>query len=119
MVDRGIIRYDQKVAEFWPEFGKNGKDKITVEHILSHNSGLPRFTNAIDYEVACNPKKISDIIENLVPDHPPGKVLAYQSTGFGWLLDQMIRRADPKGRDIGQFFKEEIADPYGWLPLIK
>jgi len=112
LVDRGIIRYDQKVVEFWPEFGKNGKDKITVEHILSHNSGLPRFTNAIDYEVACNPKKISEIIENLVPEHPPGEVLAYQSTGLGWLLDQMIRRIDPKGRDIGQFFKEEIADPY-------
>ena len=30
LVDRGLLRYDQRVADLWPEFARNGKEDTTV-----------------------------------------------------------------------------------------
>ena len=36
MVDRGLLDYKEKVVKYWPEFGENGKQDITVEQLFSH-----------------------------------------------------------------------------------
>jgi len=41
LVEQGKINLDTPVATYWPEFAKNGKDKITIRHLLTHYSGLP------------------------------------------------------------------------------
>ena len=33
---RGLLKYDEPVATYWPEFAQNGKEKITVEQLLGH-----------------------------------------------------------------------------------
>ena len=33
---RGLLEYKQLVTHYWPEFGANGKESITVETLLSH-----------------------------------------------------------------------------------
>ena len=38
---KGYIHWDDPIIKFWPEFGKNGKEKISVKHVLSHTSGIP------------------------------------------------------------------------------
>ena len=38
---RGLISYDAKVADYWPEFAHAGKEAITVRQLLSHQAGLP------------------------------------------------------------------------------
>ena len=40
LVDRGLVDYDRCVADYWPEFAQAGKERITVRHILAHQSGL-------------------------------------------------------------------------------
>ena len=40
LVDRGLLDYDTPVAEYWPEFGANGKADITVRDVLRHRAGL-------------------------------------------------------------------------------
>jgi len=30
MVDKGHLKYEEKVSKYWPEFGKNGKENLTV-----------------------------------------------------------------------------------------
>jgi CubicO group peptidase (beta-lactamase class C family) len=37
---RGLLDYDAKVVDYWPEFGQAGKDAITVRQLLSHQAGL-------------------------------------------------------------------------------
>src|SRR5690606_40316426 len=34
LVDRGLIDVDAYVTEYWPEYGRNGKEKPRVRHIL-------------------------------------------------------------------------------------
>src|SRR5271169_6166024 len=36
MVDRGLLKYDDRVAKHWPEFAQAGKGAITVRHVLAH-----------------------------------------------------------------------------------
>ncbi|KAK6016178.1 hypothetical protein OSTOST_18340 [Ostertagia ostertagi] len=42
----------------------------------------------------------------------PGTEIGYHAITYGWLVDQIVRRTDPKHRSIGVYFKEEIADKY-------
>ena len=52
LADRGLIDYDTKVANYWPEFAQNGKGEITVTQALSHQIGLhslPRPFNLVFY----------------------------------------------------------------------
>jgi CubicO group peptidase (beta-lactamase class C family) len=37
---RGLIDYDAKVADYWPEFAQAGKGDIPVRWIMAHQSGL-------------------------------------------------------------------------------
>ena len=39
--ERGRLEWDDPVAKFWPEFGQNGKETVTIRHLLSHQGGVP------------------------------------------------------------------------------
>ena len=40
LVEDGLVDYDTEVREFWPEYACNGKESMTVRHILSYRGGL-------------------------------------------------------------------------------
>ena len=46
-VDRGLIDPADPVAQHWPEFAANGKEQVTIAHLLSHSAGLPGFDEPI------------------------------------------------------------------------
>jgi len=37
----GKLKMDERVSDIVPEFGTNGKDKITVEQLFTHTAGFP------------------------------------------------------------------------------
>jgi len=47
LADRGLVDYDAPVAEYWPEFGAQGKGGITVRHLLCHEAGMYRLQGRI------------------------------------------------------------------------
>lgn len=61
--------------------------------------------------------RMSKIFEKQAPNWTPGEFFGYHMVTFGWLVDQLIRRIDPKKRSLAQFFKEELVTPYGMLFL--
>jgi CubicO group peptidase (beta-lactamase class C family) len=46
LVDRGLLAYDVPVAEYWPEFGANGKSAITIRDMMRHRAGLSHLNGA-------------------------------------------------------------------------
>ena len=46
LADRGLIDYDAPVAEYWPEFGANGKAAVTVRELMRHRAGLSQLNGA-------------------------------------------------------------------------
>uniref|UniRef100_A0A0K0G547 Beta-lactamase domain-containing protein n=1 Tax=Strongyloides venezuelensis TaxID=75913 RepID=A0A0K0G547_STRVS len=113
LVDRGHLNYDDKIVKYWPDFGKNKKENITVQMVMSHTSGVVLIDQQIEIEDALTPDVMKKIIENQKPYWEPGTQIGYHAISYGWLVDQIIRHADPKKRTIGKYFKEEIADVHG------
>jgi len=40
LVEKGKLNLEDSVVKYWPEFRVNGKEEITVRHLLTHYSGL-------------------------------------------------------------------------------
>ncbi len=106
----GLIDYDAPVADYWPEFGCNGKEAITVRQVLSHQAGLHRLVHLVD--------GLTDILDwdlivsrlaKTAPDFRPGTANAYQAMTFGWLVGELIRRVS--GLDVQELVQQRIVSP--------
>jgi CubicO group peptidase (beta-lactamase class C family) len=110
---QGLISYDAKVADYWPEFAQGGKDAISVRQLLSHQAGLPVVRPPLTLDELADPAKMSAKLAAQTPAWTPGTRHGYHAFTLGWYEGELIRRADPAGRSLGQFFAEEIAEPLG------
>ncbi|MDT5094757.1 MAG: hypothetical protein QOH60_4120 [Mycobacterium sp.] len=108
---RGLISYDAKVADYWPEFAQAGKGEVTVRQLLAHQAGLPAITPPLTLEELADPAKMSARLAAQTPAWPPGTRQGYHAITLGWYEGELIRRTDPQGRSLGRFFAEEIAKP--------
>lgn len=113
LVEEGRLNYDTLITDFWPEFGQNGKENITVQWIMSHMAGLAYTDSNISYEDALDPKRISVIFETQKPHWPAGTAVGYHALTYGWLVDQIIRRVDKAHRSLGEYYREEIQSIHG------
>ena len=108
LIAKGKISPDQLVTDIWPEFGKNGKEKTLVRHLLNHTSGLPqRFKEQSSYEAVCDWEYMIHTIENSHCDWTPGTQARYQSLTYGWVTMELVQRI------TGMSFKEYIAKELG------
>jgi CubicO group peptidase (beta-lactamase class C family) len=110
---QGLVSYDTKVADYWPEFAQGGKGTITVRQLLSHQAGLPAIDPPLTLQDLADPPKMSAKLAAQVPAWTPGTRHGYHGYTLGWYEGELIRRADPARRSLGQFFAEEIAKPLG------
>ena len=51
MVDQGHCKYEEPVATYWPEFAKNGKEKITIADLGYHEAGLSKLSQPVDVTI--------------------------------------------------------------------
>ncbi|XP_011082268.1 uncharacterized protein LOC105165093 [Sesamum indicum] len=93
------LKLEDKVANIWPEFGSNGKDKIRVHHVLNHTSGLHNALASLTRE---NPLLMTDwdaclnFIAEMTPETEPGHEQLYHYLSFGWLCGGIIEHASRK-----------------------
>lgn len=112
MVDQGHLAYDEPIVKYWPEFGKHGKDKITVAQLMRHEAGLARFAKPIptEYLTAENIRKnkVGEIIEEEKIEIPEGYTRVYHAVNRDWISNEVFRRVEPKGRTFGEYLREEL-----------
>ena len=111
--ERGLVDYAMPVAHYWPEFGAHGKEKGTVYDALTHRIGVPIMPLAVTPQLMCDWDWMVQRIADMRPLFEPGTKSAYMSYTFGWVVGEVIRRTDPKGRPVGAFIEEEICQPLG------
>ena len=112
LADRGEIDLHAPVADYWPEFAANGKEGVTVAHVMSHSAGLSGFDPPL--KEAAELYDWDGICARLAAQAPwwePGSVSGYHAITQGYLQGEIVRRVS--GRSIGRFFREEIAEPLG------
>lgn len=111
LVDEGKLQLDEPIARIWPEFGRNGKHTITLRHLLSHQAGLPAVRQPLPAEALYDWDTMTAALAAERPWWTPGEGHGYAAITYGWLLGEMIRRAD--GREPGQAIVARTAHPLG------
>ncbi|MBI3405545.1 MAG: serine hydrolase, partial [Acidobacteria bacterium] len=124
LVEQGLVRLNDPVAKYIPEFGANGKEDITVRHLMTHTGGLrpiPRL-----------PEKWSgtdDVLKAIYEDSAmwgPGMRFVYSDCDF-IVLGEIVRRVS--GIPLDEFAAKNIFEPLGmkhtrfnppkdWIPNI-
>jgi len=110
---RGLVDYDAPIARYWPEFAANGKQGMTVRHVLHHRSGLWHMPPDVTPERMADYGWMCDSLARMAPKFEPGTRNGYQSYTFGWLIAEVVRRTDPARRDFRDFVRQDILDPLG------
>lgn len=106
---RRLFELDQPVSVYWPEFGANGKEHITVAQLLRHEAGLAVIDKKLTLEMLADLDQLGTILAEQKPGWEPGTARGYHAQSLGWYESQLLSRVDPDGRSIGQFFAEEVA----------
>lgn len=112
LVERGLLRLPDRVTEYLPEFGKQGKYSVELRHLFTHTSGLPdMLPNNIELRKQNAPlsKFLSEICE-LPLSFPPGRGVQYQSTGLLVLSEILFRIT---GQTCSDYLRKEIFEPLG------
>ncbi len=111
--ERGDIHLDDAVAEYIPEFGKHGKQWVTIRHVLTHRAGIPTVPGyRFDVDVLSRPDEILRLLCETKPTSAPGRRLAYHALTGGFVLGEIVKRVT--GRDIQTFLTREIRKPLGF-----
>src|SRR5688572_3724806 len=42
LVEGGRVAYESPIPRYWPEFGANGEESLTVALVLTHSAGVPQ-----------------------------------------------------------------------------
>ena len=108
LVERGQLSLADPVALYIPEFGRFGKEKVTVEQLLTHRAGFVADNELADY-VGKTIKPLEKIYE-LQPAYEPGTRFVYSDVGY-MVAAELVRRVS--GKPLNQFAEENIFVPLG------
>lgn len=113
LADRGRLAFDDPVVKFMPEFGQNGKDNITLWHLLTHTHAYkPPLT---DWPRAAREDVITKICAAApMPGTRPGEYAAYDPQSGWYLLSDVVRLVS--GRTNAEFVHQEILEPAALEP---
>lgn len=110
LVSQGMLGYDQPIADYWPEFAQNGKDKMTLRHVLSHQSGLFDIRNIISKAAEMSDwQHMLKVMENAKPRFAIGQENAYQALTFGWLVGGVLEKASQKS--LTELMQHYLVEP--------
>jgi D-alanyl-D-alanine carboxypeptidase len=113
LAERGQLRLDDDVTRHLPDFPTQGR-KITIEHLLTHTSGIPSYTGIQEWQAQSRQEVTVDQLIGFFRDKPlefePGERWAYNNSAYV-LLGAILEKLS--GKTYEQFVEEEIFKPLG------
>ncbi|CDF97001.1 Esterase A [Pseudomonas sp. SHC52] len=111
LVAEGKLQLDAPVARYWPEFAAAGKQSITLRQLLCHQAGLPALRELLAPEALYDWNTMVNALAAETPWWTPGDGHGYAAITYGWLVGELLRRAD--GRGPGESIVARVAKPLG------
>ncbi len=122
--EQGKVGLDEPVAKYLPEFGVNGKERVTVRELLTHFSGLPPDVKLSD-RWSGRAEGVRRAMTSALMT-PPGSAFQYSDVNF-ITLGVLVERLS--GQPLEVYAKQHIFDPLGmtetrylppaaWIPRI-
>jgi CubicO group peptidase (beta-lactamase class C family) len=108
--ERGRLELEDAVAQHIPEFAANGKEGITIRHLLTHTAGIRML------DVGWPQEPWERIIARICAMKPeprwvPGEKAGYHTASSWFIVGEIVRRVD--GRSFDRYAREEIFGPLG------
>ena len=100
------LNLNDPVIKYWPEFGANGKNRITISHLLTHYSGL-RADLSIKPKWGGYDRALKKIIVEKAK-YPPGTHYIYSDINFE-ILGELVKRIS--GQRLDKYCEEHIFKP--------
>ncbi|KAA1430100.1 MULTISPECIES: lipase LipE [Mycobacteriaceae] len=113
LAERGAFALDDRVSDYLPDYGRHGKHRTTIRHVMTHSAGVPFATGPKpDLNRADDPEYAQAQLANLRLVYPPGLMHMYHALTWGPLTREIVRAAT--GKDIRDVLATEILDPLGF-----
>ena len=98
-----------RVADLWPKFAVEGKERITLQELLSHRAGLA----AIDWKglAITDHEAVAETLAVQAPNWPLDGSHGYGARTFGFLSDEIVRRVS--GETLGAYWERVFRSPLG------
>jgi len=113
LAEEGKLSLQDEITKFLPDYPTQGK-KFTVEHLLTHTSGVKSYTDLPEWLPLQRKDMTVDEIIALSKDKPmefaPGERWKYSNSGY-ILLGAIIEKAS--GKTYADFIQERIFGPLG------
>lgn len=109
----GKIDLQEKISKYLPRYRKDYGDKITIEHLLKHTSGIPNYTARADVmnDIAIHdysPKEIAEKFCSGDLEFEPGTKFKYNNSAY-FLLGVIVEESTKK--TYAENLKERIFEP--------
>ncbi|MFL6228752.1 MAG: exo-beta-N-acetylmuramidase NamZ domain-containing protein [Pyrinomonadaceae bacterium] len=108
LVERGQVRLSDPLTRYIPEFKDEGRERVTIEHLLTHRAGF-----APDFDLAQQWSGYDEAIKRLSFERlrsAPGARFVYSDLGF-IALGEVVRKAS--GMPLDEFARKNIYEPLG------
>ena len=115
LVDKDLIKYSDKIASHWPEFGQNEKGELTIADLMRHEAGLAVLD--VPFDISCTQREniknnaLGEIIARQTSYYREGERREYHAVTRGWIANEIFRRVHPSGSTIGEHLQEVVAGP--------
>lgn len=113
LVQEGKLALDDEITKFLPDFPTHGK-KITVEHLLTHTSGIKSYTSLPEWQTRWREDMTLEQLVALFKDQPmdfaPGERWLYNNSGYV-LLGAVLEKAS--GQSYEELVRSRIFAPLG------
>lgn len=114
LAEKSKLRLDNTISDFVPEFPKDIGDKITIEMLLCHSSGLI-FPEGIEkyYYTSTKEEYLKEYLRQLSEEglrFEPGKGYGYSNAGY-FILGLIIEKVTEKSYE--EVLSEQILKPLG------
>jgi len=110
--ERGLLNVADPIINYLPDYPEEEGKMITIQHLLTHTSGIPDFTQLSDFQKT---KKLPSTIEETIArfkdkelEFSPGEKYSYSNSGY-ILLGAMIEKVS--GQSYENFLQENIFQP--------
>ncbi|OUS26320.1 hypothetical protein A9Q99_19020 [Gammaproteobacteria bacterium 45_16_T64] len=108
-LDSGLIDLDRPAQYYWPDFGKEGKQNITLRWMLSHQSGVAALREPVPDEALYDWDYMVKRVASERPWWKPGSEHGYHMVTVGWMVGEVFRRA--VGCSVGEYLRDEVVAP--------
>jgi CubicO group peptidase (beta-lactamase class C family) len=110
LVERGVVHWDDQVADWLPGFEQNGKEPITLRHVLTHTGGFRGMRDAYP-NVSWQETMQAVLDAKLEPGWAPGMDAGYHVHSGWYALGSVIEAAS--GLAFADFVREQVLSPAG------